>query len=936
MSKTVCNVINSFLNAASNGGLPEDPMNPEGKKLPAVNNPDILALYNPNMEVQVNVSPIGAEPVEGKRNTWSKDGNNFWHIRVPKNAMSEPIWHDYTLKWSLSHHAEAIGMTGWDWVNKKSRWLAFDFDAITGHAPGVGVTDEKLQAIRNAAIEIPWVHTRKSTRGLGFHMYVFFDGEGIPCANHTIHQGLARCILSKMSQEAGFNFATAIDTCGSNMWVWHKDATPQNEGYALVRENTKTVSLSDLPVNWKDHIDVVTRKRTKIKIGSLAKSDTEDFDILTSSRNIIPLDDTHREIMSRLGEDTGCTTIWVPEYNLLQTHTAGLAQLKEEHPDIYDGFFETNSSGDRLGEPNCFAFPISNGGWKVYRFGMGHKEHDSWTQDGRGWTCTHFNCRPNLEMVSLAMGGAEVSTGFQFTSLKKAAQAAKELGADLSQVDHWMEDNRQAELQCVKGSGRLKIRVEKHTGDHNPGLGWVEKNKHWERIYKVECNPREMASSEYPEFDNLFRATVTAAGSHYGWAVWDVAQEEWDMHPPGNVKMMLQEMKFSKTEAEMVMGGVLKKRWRLVSMPFQPEFPGNRQWNHKAPQLRYKPAILESHESPHHPHWDKILDHIGRDLDEALQENMWADQYGIKTGRQYLQMWIAALLREPFEPLPYLFLHGPQNSGKSILHEAIGRLMTGGVCRADKPLISAGEHNGELANKVLAVIEETNLSARGGERALARMKDWATAEHIPIRQMRTDTYLQLNTLHFIQCSNDRHHCLVVFGDTRITMMYVPELDIDEEIPKSILKKALENEAPHFMKTLLDIEIPPVQGRLRIPVIVTRDKSYLEHLSMNALDRFVSENTFEVKGAKVLFSDFYQKFQATLSVDEQLYWNSARKVSGGLSRNQPSGKYGGKAKTFIANMAWDAATKTDGIELIAHEGRLRTRPDVLERQRASKD
>ena len=853
MSKTVCNVINSFLNAASGGGLPEDPMNPGGKKLPAVNNPDILALYTPNMEVQVNVSPVGAEPVEGKRNTWNKNGNDFWHIRVPKNAMSEPTWHDYTLKWSMSHHAEAIGMTGWDWVDKVSRWVAFDFDAITGHAPGVGVTDEKLQAIRDAAINIPWVHTRKSTRGLGFHMYVFFDGEGIPCENHTIHQGLARCILSKMSQEAGFNFATAIDTCGSNMWVWHLDATSQNEGYTLVRENTKTVSLSDLPVNWRDHIDVVTRKRTKIKIGSLSKSDTEDFDVLTSSRNIIPLDDTHREIMSRLGEDTGCTTIWVPEYNLLQTHTSGLAQLKEDHPDIYDGFFETNSPGDDLGEPNClagdtkvitrqgvkpiselagnhveimtsrgkwtvvpfrsygsqnvfnvkirnrnsekvikatsnhrwfvykysgqrlskrvnfgcrkelttaeletdqiliqtkpqlsvtpsivgiqhglvwgdgscggdritselplwgekdsellkyfhghptrsiersigatevwnlpkhfkslvplgydkpylygwlagyfaadghvskdgscilistnkeaishvrqvchilgietseirtyksgqgsfkpgtnmykillkaedltadffllqnhrdnfklanhrrnsywrvvsiepagaeevfcctvpdtgcfiledfiltgncFAFPISDGGWKVYRFGMGHKEHESWTQDGRGWTCTHFNCRPNLEMVSLAMGGAEVSTGFQFTSLEKAAKAAKELGADLSQVDHWMKDSRQTELQCVKGSGRLKVRIDKHSGDNNPGLGWVEKSKHWERIYKVECNPREMASSEYPEFDNLFRATVTAAGSHYGWAVWDTAQEEWDMHRP--------------------------------------------------------------------------------------------------------------------------------------------------------------------------------------------------------------------------------------------------------------------------------------------------------------------------------------------------------------------------------------------------------------------
>ena len=42
----------------------------------------------------------------------------------------------------------------------------------------------------------------------------------------------------------------------------------------------------------------------------------------------------------------------------------------------------------------------------------------------------------------------------------------------------------------------------------------------------------------------------------------------------------------------------------------------------------------------------------------------------------------------------------------------------------------------------------------------------------------------------------------------------------EEIPKSVLKRRLINEAPHFMRTIMDIDIPPTNGRLRIPYIAT--------------------------------------------------------------------------------------------------------------------
>jgi hypothetical protein len=68
-------------------------------------------------------------------------------------------------------------------VNKRSRWVGFDFDSITGHAAGVGVSDDELKVICDKAKSLPYVEVRKSTGGNGLHLYVLFDDEGIPCEN---------------------------------------------------------------------------------------------------------------------------------------------------------------------------------------------------------------------------------------------------------------------------------------------------------------------------------------------------------------------------------------------------------------------------------------------------------------------------------------------------------------------------------------------------------------------------------------------------------------------------------------------------------------------------------------------------------------------------------------------------------------------------------
>jgi hypothetical protein len=937
--------IRRFLNAAAVGDLPADYNYPNGPKSAPANNADILQMYSPDMEVQVNVATGRGTPVEGRKNTWEQDGQEYWHIRCPKGAMDNPNWQDYTLRWSLVEHAEAIGMTGWDWANRRSRWVAFDFDAITGHAPGVGVTDERLQAIREAAFNLPYVQVRKSTRGGGYHLYVYFCdwqqdddggywlGDGVECPNHTLHQALARCILSRMSQEANFCFASAIDACGGNMWIWHRDANKTNEGFTIVKDNTSLFTAEQLPTNWQDHVDVVTRRRTKIKIRGVPDSEDEDFDTLASGRNVIPLDEVHNQIIERLGE-AGFSTIWVPEYNLLQTHTCAFARLMEEYPGEYVGFFDTLSVGDNPGEPNCFAFPLSNGGWRVTRFSKGIREHDTWEQDGKSWTGCYFNTRPDLETAALAQGGAEISSngGYQFDTLASAKRTAMALGADLGLPDSW--DGRSTRLKR-NSNGRLVVMVEKYKGEKSPGKGWIEKRDWWEKVFKVETDPRDIQNSEYPEFDNFVRALVTPGGEHAGWAVKKSNKDGWDLQPTGNVKLMLMGHPFNvpKTEAEVVMGGVLNRRWDLVNMPFQPEFPGDRQWNFRAPQLRYVPQKLGDDEVPNHPFWDRVLDHIGYDLNEALEDHKWSTRYGIKTGRQYLQLWIACMIREPFEPLPYLFLHGPENSGKSILHEAIGKLITGGIVYADKALMTTSDFNGELSNAVLAVVEETDV-AQAGDRARNRMKDWVTSEFLSIRRMRTDAYLQKNTLHFIQASNSEEACLVQYGDTRTTMLHVRAL-LGDEIPKTVLKKNLEKEAPAFMTTIMEMDIPPVEGRLRIPYITTASKANMEHQSLNSLMRFIEENTYNINGAMIKFADFFKRFQDWLSEDERGYWTNRRVTRSLPTRIYPTGQATGSGETHVGNIAWDT-NEEESEQLVLSGRRLRTKSEARERESNKKD
>ncbi|MDE1971292.1 MAG: hypothetical protein KGI50_07000, partial [Patescibacteria group bacterium] len=222
--------------------------------------PDLAALYNHDMEVQVNVGQCGGQKVDGEYNGvkwlgWS-DGITTWKpFRIPWNASTSPTYEDSEIHYDLDKYAEGIGLTGWDWKSKLSRWCAYDFDAITGHSERhqKKLSNEELKQLKDAVSLIPWVTVRSSTSGSGLHLYVFLQTP-VPTITHTEHAALARAILGLMSAMSGQDLQAKIDACGQNMWIWHKKMIGTS-GLTVLKSG---IPLDKVPPNWRDHLDVVS------------------------------------------------------------------------------------------------------------------------------------------------------------------------------------------------------------------------------------------------------------------------------------------------------------------------------------------------------------------------------------------------------------------------------------------------------------------------------------------------------------------------------------------------------------------------------------------------------------------------------------------------------------------------------------------------------
>lgn len=875
---------------------------------------DLSQLYNHDMEVQVTVAKDFGTRIEGdfKGRQWNgyTDGFQIWKpIRIPLNAMSEPEFEDSPMSYDLSIHADGIGMTGWDWRNRLSRWVAFDFDAISGHSDkhAKKLTESELDKIRNLVSEIPWVTVRRSTGGKGLHIYVFV--EPTHTNNHTEHAAVARAVLSQLSGIAGFEFSTKVDVSGGNMWVWHRKMKG-TEGLVILKSGTQFASV---PANWKDYVAVVSGRRQRnlpwfIDEQSNKKDDIEDvFAELTGQRLRTALDSEHRKIMEWHREHYPNAAWWDAEHHMLVTHTS---ILKECHEALnLRGKFETNAKGSERGyDINCFAFPLSRGGWTIRRYSLGAEEHPFWEQDGHGWTKCNFNREPDLGSACRIYGGLEeTSGGYVFATADEAQKAALLLGANLD-FPPWAMSAR-CKLKPHK-SGRLIVELNKDS--NSPQLqGWIAEGKKFTRMFPIKSAP--VGEPEILRLDDQVRKLITETGEDAGWVV--RSEGCWHTEPYQNVKVFLSSLGYKPNDVLTIMGSSVGQCWKLVNKPFEKEYTSNREWNRNAAQIRHTPTV--NRDGLKYPTWMKLLNHCGNGLNDSVMKNEWCKINGILTGADYLKCWIAALFQMPREPLPYLFFYGEQNNGKSSFHEALSLLISNGVVRADHALTSQSNFNGELLNAVICIVEETDL--RKNNVAYNRIKDWVTSRMLPIHVKGRTPYSVPNTTHWIQAANSHLYCPVFPGDTRITMSLVPKLE--ELIPKRELIVLLDQEGPDFIAEILGLEIPQSNDRLSLPVLMTEDKQAAEYANQSMLEMFLTEKTYPAQGHWVKFSELYNLFTEWLDPNEVAKWSKIR-VGKEIPPKFPKGRRKDDGQFFVGNLSLTMVEEKDfKAKFILHEGVL---------------
>jgi hypothetical protein len=880
--------------------------------------PDLATLYNSAMECQVNVAQDGGELIsrEYKGKNWREytDGIQIWKPkRIPLNSMTVPENNDDIIRFDLALHVEGIGMTGFDFLAKRARHVAFDFDAILGHSEGHSkkLTPAELAEIREKVSTVEWVTLRKSTGGNGLHVYVHLDFEE-EINNHNEHAAVGRAILSQLSAIAGFDFESKVDVNSGNMWIWHRkmilpDGTRNPNGLALIKQGTR---LKDVPKDWRDHLDVVSGRRKRaipffVKDEADPQKAYDEFEELSNQRPKVPLDKDHKRLLDWIQNKSPGGSWWREDHHMLVTHTF---TLKQAHAELgLRGPFDTVAQGEQYGADwNAFAFPMINGSWTIRRYTRGCAEAPTWEQDGQGFTRCFLNKVPDFKLACKLNGGIEKPNGgFVFPAAHKALDTAKMLGSPLTLPDRM--HHRSAVLKQHKDK-RLIIELPKDTTDTGDGMeGYDGTGKTWNRIFdaKVETTQSHIDTLN---LDKVVRHIVNEGGRDEGWVV--KSDGEWRDEPLEHVKLILKgHFGYKPNEMEQILGTGAIGPYKLVNRPFDVEYPPGRLWNRRGAKLAFEPS--QNIDDLKFPTWQRIMTHLGTGLDPFIKINPWAKANGVISGADYLIIWVAALFQEPYQRLPYLFFFSEdQNTGKSTYHEAISLLMEGdpprGYMKVNEALKAASQFNAELQHALLCVVEELDLNPKRSDAQVSynRIKELVTANSISIHEKRQTPCMVKNTTHWIQASNNRSACPIFKNDSRITMIRVEPIDDIDMIPKFKLMEMLLKEGPDFLAHILRLEIPPSGDRLLVPVIETEDKRSVQSANATVVEQFIKETCHIVDGEMIVWSEFYDTFLHWMEPADCERWTK-RYTGTHLPDYHPRGRRRTDNQYCIANLSWKA-------------------------------
>lgn len=852
--------------------------------------PWLAQRWHPNLETQIMVHP---GPVQVEPGVYSDGAETWANTRWPNKAGTAPEYKDRAISYSPASRVASVGSTWWDWVAKESVAVGFDIDVVdSGHADSTNQVDDfKLGQIVAKLSTLDYVTLVRSTGGKGVHGYIFFkEGSRPQTANHNEHTQVALACIKKIKDDIDLDLIgeKIVDVKGVILWFWSCNSGPDHPGFTVINEATRELTNSEIP-EW-DKVEAPTP--------SIVNGKTE--------YQKCELDEEHVRILSLL-EELPYVYRWLPQHSMAQTHTFALKCLQAKG--TIKGIFDTNSKGSDPTTPNCYIVPRPNGVFKVTRYGNGQIEHPSWkTKDDNTWT--FFNQDPEWMSVigdyalTASMGAATITP-----------DKLREVLA-LAGIKDFTIPEKQVKVSYDASSGKITATCSWNSEEPAPA-GWSKSGK------KIVCNlplgsSQELRTATYlEEIDEVFRFVVQPNLTPLGW--FHKTTLGWIVYPSGGnlTKVIGQER--GKEAIDEIFAMMQNNPWKLENEPFQPEELPNRRWNLNAATFVCPPSDTPG---PHN-HFNKILEHLGSGLDEAVRAAPWTSAWGITSGADYLRFWIAAAVKHPFQPLPYLFFFGQQGCGKSIFFETLNMLFPNAVHNVATAMTNEGGFNGEMKPAVFAYIDEKDLNERGnGAKAYQRIKEWSLAKELLIHEKGCTPYLQRNTLKFIQCSNSINSIRIDRDDTRIVAIDVPKLN--NPIPKSVMERALREEAPYILRTLLTTEIPPAIDRTSIPHINTVAKLEIGEASMSEVQRYVTANMKQCPGNVIQFNTFREKFSKHCE-HHRLPNMGPSAISSELRKMEDMlviGKHGRENKVVIGNVCFNDENVAAGKKLVLGEsGRI---------------
>ena len=87
-----------------------------------------------------------------------------------------------------------------------------------------------------------------------------------------------RLVESFIAAAGENDFASQIDCCGGLLWIWARKMTPENRGLQRLKAAENELSAADLPANWRHHIEVVTRRRAKVRVQAVTDEHLDPFE----------------------------------------------------------------------------------------------------------------------------------------------------------------------------------------------------------------------------------------------------------------------------------------------------------------------------------------------------------------------------------------------------------------------------------------------------------------------------------------------------------------------------------------------------------------------------------------------------------------------------------------------------------------------------------